>query len=604
MIASSTSLYYQHSLNQEKAAQRSINGLLNCYCREFAGPRGEIQIDPAFGQNDWPQAIKYGFRADDAQLMLITLKQSNAWLMVQISELKQLGQCRYIGAPYLKRKGEGWTRMDHLSLAKVLLQHLAQVLEQPFNHELLNQIENSVENNRLFLANPASSSSERLLHDGFLRSEQSLIWGHTWHPTPKSREGIDEKQLLAISPETGAGFHLPLLAVDQSLFKVRACSHFDPRVQLSGLTSKVLPEGFELLPCHPYQFNRFKSEPMFMEAVANGKILLLGESDSKWYPTSSVRTLYQPQSNYFLKFSLHVRLTNCVRKNAWYELESAIFMTELLKEFGGKVRSLFPMFELMDEPASLTLDLTGVQHDIEVEQVQLLSEAFGVLFRNAYKAGEVNLFQPRVAAALFADDENFKSVVNSYVGALARHRGLTHTDAVLLWFQHYIHLLVGPVFYYFFKLGVIFEPHLQNTVVGFSEHLPSRLQLRDLEGTKLVDGAWSDSQLSRMSERARQSVIYSREQGFKRVAYCTLINNISEAIHHLSGSNIDMEEQLWQMVRTEVIDFQKKFGSEPELEALLQGADIPCKCNFMTRLLKQADRLADYVYLKNPLGGK
>ena len=604
MIASSASQYYQQSLVKEKAAHRSITGLLNCYCREFAGPRGEVQIDPIFDHNDWPQAIKHGFRTDNEHLMLITLAQSHAWLIVQVTELKQLGQCRYVGAPYLKTKGTGWSRLDHRTLAKVLLQHLALVLEQPFNHELLAQIDNSVDNSRLFLANPASSTLDRLRQDGFIRSEQSLIWGHAWHPTPKSREGIDEQQLLAISPETGAGFKLPLLAIHQSLIQVIACDGFEPLTQLQALTSQTIPQGFQLLPCHPYQFNRFKSEPLFKAALASGKLLLLGESDTQWYPTSSVRTLYEPQTNFFLKFSLHVRLTNCVRKNAWYELESAIFMTALLKRVGSQAQAYFPSFELMEEPASVTLDLKSCSQDVDSNQVELLSEAFGVLFRRAYNPDEVNQCQPRVAAALFGDDENFESVVRGYIDALAKHRELGHGEATLLWFENYLQLLLGPILYYFFKLGVIFEPHLQNTVIGFTEHLPTRLQLRDLEGTKLVGAAWSDSQLQGMSQRARQSVTYTREQGFKRVAYCTLINNLSEAIHHLCGSDLNMEKRLWVMVKAEIIEFQQKFGREPELEALLNGADIPCKRNFMTRLLKQADRLADYVYLNNPMGDK
>lgn len=604
MIASSASKYYHQSHIKEKAAQRSIAGLLNCYCREFAGPRGEVQIDPTFGHNDWPQAIKHGIRRDNEHLLMITLNQSHAWLLVQVTELKQLGQCRYVGAPYLKTQGAGWQRLDHQSLAKVLLQHLALVLEQPFNHELLAQIDNSVDNSTLFLNHPAASAEDRLRHDGFIRSEQSLIWGHAWHPTPKSREGIGEQQLLAISPESGAGFKLPLLAVERSLLQVLACNDFAPLQQLRSLTSQTIPPGYELLPCHPYQFERFKSEPLFASAVASGKILLLGESDRQWYPTSSVRTLYDPQTDHFLKFSLHVRLTNCVRKNAWYELESAIYITGLMKRFGSQARAYFPCFELMDEPGSVTLNLSSQAPDSSAEQVQQLSEAFGLLFRKAYDKDEVNQYQPRVAAALFGDDEHFQSMVNRYVDALAKHQDISQVEATLLWFDSYLELLLRPIFYYFFKLGVIFEPHLQNTVIGFKDHLPARIQLRDLEGTKLVDSAWCDSQLQGMSPRARQSVTYSREQGYKRVAYCALINNLSEAVHHLSGADLDTEKRLWAMVKAEIMEYQQDFGSEPELEALLDGADIPCKCNFMTRLRKQADRLADYVYLSNPMREK
>ncbi len=604
MSAISTPQYFQQSAAKQKATLRSIAGLLNCYCREFAVPRGDVQIDPPFGQHDWPQAIKHGIRQQHEQLMQIALPESKALILVQVTELKQLGQCRYVGMPYLRTHGHGWMRLDNRALAKVLLQHLSLVLQQPFNHELMEQIDNSVHNTALFLNHPFAGSTQRLRQDGFIRSEQGFIWGHAWHPTPKSREGIEDKQLLAISPESGAGFKLPLLAVHERLLQVLSSEYFKPLERLNGLTEATVPVGYQLLPCHPYQLTRFQSEPLFKAAVAAKQIILLGQSKNTWYPTSSVRTLYDPQSDFFLKFSLHVRLTNCVRKNAWYELESAIFITNLLKRFGASAGAYFPAFSLMAEPASVTINLHKWQPDADHEQVKTLSEAFGLLFRTAYGEGEVNQHQPRVAGALFADDEQFNSVMAGVIAALAKRRNISSVEASLLWFDAYVELLLRPIFYYFFKLGVIFEPHLQNTVIGFSDHLPSLIQLRDLEGTKLVEGKWSDQQLQGMSVRARQSVSYSREQGFKRIAYCALVNNLSEAIHHISGCDLDLEKRLWSMVKAEIIEYQQDFGTEPELEALLDGADIPCKCNFMTRLLKQADKQADYVYLQNPMRDK
>jgi siderophore synthetase component len=47
-------------------------------------------------------------------------------------------------------------------------------------------------------------------------------------------------------------------------------------------------------------------------------------------PTASVRTLYQPDVDVFLKTSLNVRITNCLRRNASYELAGAVELTGLL----------------------------------------------------------------------------------------------------------------------------------------------------------------------------------------------------------------------------------------------------------------------------------
>ncbi|MCV5214841.1 IucA/IucC family protein, partial [Escherichia coli] len=90
-----------------------------------------------------------------------------------------------------------------------------QALAIPFNHELIEQLENSVLVTEQFL-NVAPKSH----HNEFIASEQSLIWGHTFHPTPKSRSGVTMDDLLAFSPEVGAQVPLYWFEVDTSLLDV------------------------------------------------------------------------------------------------------------------------------------------------------------------------------------------------------------------------------------------------------------------------------------------------------------------------------------------------------------------------------------------------
>src|SRR6202046_1480962 len=61
----------------------------------------------------------------------------------------------------------------------------------------------------------------------------------------------------------------------------------------------------------------------------------LGDGARAVVPTSSVRTVYDPVADFFCKFSLNVRITNCVRKNAWYELAGAVALSVLLRPVAG-----------------------------------------------------------------------------------------------------------------------------------------------------------------------------------------------------------------------------------------------------------------------------
>jgi siderophore synthetase component len=602
---------FQQALYQKKAEIRSITNVLNCYCREYATPKQQVIINPTFGRQDWPEAFNISLNKGSDQFLLLLLPESQSRLIVRVKDLKRLGQCRYTSAPYLKTLGNGWIKLSHNSLVQKLLKHLAIALKQPFNDELYQQIQNSLKNSQKFLLhrlseNKAKDAQQQLQNDGFIHSEQALLWGHAWHPSPKSREGIEWQELSALSPEVGANFQLTYLAVKEHLLEAINCEHFNGIRELQKLLKVNVPAGYVLMPCHPYQFARFKNNTLFVEAINQGVIIDLGNQGGNWYPTSSVRTLYNQGFNYFIKFSLHVRLTNCIRKNAWYELESAIFLTKVIDKFKAKHEDPFPAFNLMREPGSVTLNLATLfskqKSSFSAKDNQEIGEAFGLLFRSSFNEKILNEQQPRVSAAIFADDENFSSAITPYVNALASTKQLSFNDTALLWFHHYITALLTPVLYYFFKLGLIFEPHLQNTVIGFHQHLPSNIHLRDLEGTKLIDTLWSQHELTSLSERAKQSIHYSRSQGWRRIAYCLFINNTSEAIFHLSASSKSQENKMWQLVRENLIEYQFNFGEEPELQDLLAGASIPCKCNFMTRLLKHADKEADYVQLSNPMG--
>ena len=233
-------LKFHRSQNDEKAELRSITDLLNCYCREYATPKQQVFIDPTFGRQDWPDAFKVPLNKGKDHFLLVVLPESQSRLIVRVKDLKHLGQCRYTSVPYLKRLGGGWHKLDHHTLISLLLQHLSLVLQQPINKELYQQIENSLLNSKRFLSHKtlikySDNAQQKLTKDGFICSEQALIWGHAWHPTPKSREGISEEELLTLSPEVGASFQLNFLAVNTSLLTANDSNNMDGIAKLQQL---------------------------------------------------------------------------------------------------------------------------------------------------------------------------------------------------------------------------------------------------------------------------------------------------------------------------------------------------------------------------------
>jgi siderophore synthetase component len=557
------------------AQAQAIECWLNCYLREFALPQGHVDWD--YRGEDGPMGMRQG-----GCWLRIRFAEPGYLLCVRITRSSRLGRCSYGSAPYLKRPHEAWYCADAHATVHFLLQRLTP--QYGFNRELLAQSDNSVLVMRHLLQR---STQTQPGDDALLNAEQGMLWGHALHPTPKSREGVPLEQVLACSPEARTRFPLYWFRIDPRLLHSYGR---DVRASLAGLSGED-----SLYPCHPWEVERLLAHPLLREAQARGWIEPLGERGDKLYPTSSIRTLYHPQLDYFLKMSIHVRLTNCVRKNAWYELESAVALTELLEPVWRQVSKDAPGFGVLIEPAATTLDFSELGCDAQA-QTELV-ESFGVLYRESISAWQRERYRPQVAGALFTTDRHGASVCKTM---LRSHSG-NYAHAAQCWFQAYASLLLDGIWLAFFKHGVILEPHLQNTVIGFEHGLPARVWVRDLEGTKLVDQRWPEVRLAQLSERARQSVHYSQELGWRRIAYCALVNNLAEAIYHLADADTELEDRLWASICQITQRWQKRHGMEPLLQGLLQGDALPSKNNLRTRLFKRADRDADYTPLPSPI---
>lgn len=567
---------HDHALDGE-AQRHAIECLLNCYLREYALPRNEVSL------NDQAQDLPMSLRQANSRCISIRLPSGR--LTVRIDRASLLGRCHYISAPYFKGNNQSWRPLNAHELARLLCTPLSGADRVG---EMLQQIGNSLQITRTFLrhSRPANQAA-----DSLLASEQHQLWGHALHPTPKSREGISRDDLLACSPEVGARFQLHWFKVDPTLIRHQG---EDPRSTLRQLSGRE-----DAYPCHPWEVARVLADPLVQRAQQQGLITYLGPLGQAMYPTSSVRTLYHPQMAYFMKFSMHVRLTNCVRKNAWYELDSAVALTRLLGPIMSELATQQPGFMLMPEPSATSLDLSALG---TLEEAREVTECFGIVYRENLPVADRERYQPQVAMALFTWDQQGRSVCRQQVQRYADNTGLTIEQATLNWLDAYASQMLGGVLYCLFRQGVALEPHLQNTVIGFAENgLPSQVWIRDLEGTKLVPEIWPAERLSALDERTRSSVYYSAQKAWQRVGYCALVNNLGEAIFHLANGSGALEQELWDRIGDLLHAQSTRLGHPTELRELCAGAPFPSKENFMTRLMMRADREAGYTLLPSPL---
>lgn len=570
-----------------EAEASCIRNLLNCYLREVARPRGQLieHLDPLIRQTlplGWRQAHKR------RHWLMLPLANTGRQLVIAVSRPSITGNYRY-DLPVLSRHTDtepaAWTPIGARQLAQALIADLSLAEGVPFNLELLQQIEQSLSVTRDILAQPSAQPDPQAISDLYRFSEQSLTFGHPFHPTPKCRqwgEAVDEADY---APEYRGTLQLHWFGVPADLLRIETVAPLTPAALLADI-SRDAPESDRVaIPVHPMQASYLLQLPAVRRAVAESLIEDLGQGGEPYAPTASVRTLYHPNRRWFLKGSLNIRITNCVRKNAIYELESALAIQRRLQPLQMELKQQFPGFRLLSEPGYLTLKLPG--DDAAADKA--VQEGFGLIVRENVHAALAEDEQAILAGALFQEG-----------APLVDRVPINHPR---LWLRSYAEALIPPMLDAFFRHGLIFEPHLQNTLICLRNGYPSGTAVRDFEGVKLVEDRWPEHRTRDLSTRARQSVLYSEAQGWNRVRYCLFINNLSEAVHYLSNDSAHLEAELWETI-AQVIRGYRDHCSLPRarvlLDSLLDGEPLPSKTNLLVRFRKQADRLASYVPVNSP----
>jgi siderophore synthetase component len=584
-----------------EAGQRSQETLLNCYCREVAGPAGELSVGPLFWQNDWPTAIKLARQREGGQILHIQLPYSGERIVAVVAAASPTGNYRYRSPFFHKAAAKPWALLDWESQAAVLLRELSLRHGVAPNTELMEQIRDSVAMTTLSLAHRRADHLPADPLQAFVASEQALVYGHPFHPAPKSRQGFAPQDLLRYSPELGAAFPLHWFAVpaedvvQQSLLAQRC----EEVVAAAGVPA--VEAGEVAIPVHPWQAGYLRRLPLVRAALASGRLRDLGAHGAPFHATSSVRTLYQPGNPFFYKFSLNVRLTNCVRKNAWYELEGAIQVSRVMRGLLPSLQREFAGLEVLEEPAFLSVDL----RDTDATRNREVVEGFGMILRRSVEpllqAGTV----PLLAGALFGNHVLGEQRTRQLLAGIAAREASPIAAVTEHWFSRYVALVMYPVLHCYFAHGVVFEPHLQNVLLGLGDGAPDQLFLRDFEGVKLLPQRHPAEDLGAISQRAREALWYGEEQGWKRVAYCLFVNNFAEAIHQLAADSPGLERRLWAVVRHHLHRYQAHWGSPASarrINGVLAGEPFPGKTNLSNRFLQRADRAADYVPVGNPIG--
>nr|WP_275402473.1 IucA/IucC family protein [Streptomyces sp. SID13031] len=431
----------------------------------------------------------------------------------------------------------------------------------------------------------------------FLEAEQALLFGHLNHPAPKSRDGLSGAELTAYSPELGGRFAVHWFAVDAELVSsdqvvgAPSLQGLDALQLMAALAGITPPSGRVLVPAHPWQANDVLKRPRVAALIADGRMEPLGPLGAKWYPTSSLRTVYHPDLPVMLKLSLGLRITNSKRESTPTELRRGLEINRLLDSaYNAGTATAYPRFSIVRDPAWVALDeggplLTGL--DVAVREVPAGVDSYACL---------AGLVAPRPGEL-------------SRLGAAVAGHGDGGAEA---WVASYVDEVLVPMLHLYAETGIGLEAHQQNTLVrlddagrvaggAYRDNQGYYLASSYLRGLLDVTGL-SDSTLAVVDDAIVDD----------RLTYYLLHNQALAVVGTLAVDGLAAEDALLGVVRdrlSEALASLKAAGPDGDrlAQRWLSADQLPCKANMMTRLrgidevVAPLDAQSVYLEVPNPL---
>jgi siderophore synthetase component len=570
---------------EELADDATVHAFLNSYLKETG--EYEVQGDAVAGVEPGPDG-----------LVRATLSEQGIELLAPLAYRSPTERHLFETPIHYRLSDDRVHTLDTATLAALVIKELTLTeTGDSVPDELLERVLRSKRNVETFVEARAGDDESLYAEDlTFREAEQALVFGHHCHPTPKSRQGIAARNRARYAPELEGSFALHYFRVHPSLVSsasaldrsaatwVKDALRDDPAVSLSFLDEHADSEDV-LIPTHPWQAEYLLDQPHVRRNLGAG-IEHLGPVGREFYPTTSVRTLYHPDSPVMVKSSFNVTITNSVRKNKRVELERGVAIAELLDTaFGEELAAEFPDFEIVCDPAYLALDAgDGEESGLET----------GLRVNPFYQNESENATPP---VSLCQDAIAGKSRLGRLIETIASREGRDTAAVSADWFQQYLERSVRPIVWLYLVKGLGVEAHQQNSILTLdSDGYPDTVRYRDNQGFFFPESQYDavEEYLPGVGERA-ETVLADLITDVG-IIYYVIQNNAFGVINALGTAGVCGERRLLGLLRDELERARAQYdtGDSMLLTQLLDSNTIPCKANLLTRF-KGMDELDNAI---------
>ncbi|APH06473.1 IucA/IucC family protein [Bacillus weihaiensis] len=429
----------------------------------------------------------------------------------------------------------------------------------------------------------------------FIETEQSLLFGHWFHPTPKSRQGMAGWQHQSYAPELKGSFQLHYFGIHHSLIKEDSLlDHRASELVRKSLHTLHIPEDMVLLPMHPLQAQWLLQQEYVKEALREETIKDLGPMGANYTATSSLRTVYNASEDFMYKFSIPVKVTNSLRVNQLHELKAGMVMAKLVRK--SRFLERYPSFNVLEDPAYMTVSFPNQRES-----------GFEVILReNQFPTGKDQGISS-IAAIVQDPLPHHSSTLANLITKLAFLENRPCEEVSLDWFEKYWNCAIEPLIRLYDEHGIALEAHQQNSVLDLSEGYPKSYYYRDNQGYYLSKSLEKELRLLEPSLLETPELFYEDEIIQERFTYYLFMNQLFSVIYRFGADSLIEEDVLltWSKERLQQVEKELSGCGKEFVHSILHKPKLSYKANLLTRLHDVDELTAEleqaiYTKIDNP----
>lgn len=567
----------------------------------------EVDIGQCIRTEDWIIENRSSILLNGPYILELELPQQEIILAIEVNYRSKVGR-HVLGTP-LKycQKGKQWYREEKLTLMMTLVQELHLMATSNRDHDLASHYDELILRligsyqtmQRYIEARLENSHTLYSANSSFIETEQSLLFGHWFHPTPKSRQGMSYWQHKSFAPELAGSFQLHYFQIDFSMIKeesiiTESASELLKKALIKSSPALHISKEACIVPMHPLQAQWLLHQDHVKDAINRGLIKNLGTLGKNYTATSSLRTVYQDDEEYMLKFSIPVKVTNSLRVNQQHELKAGVVMARLWKKLS--FIETYPAFQIIDDPGYITVDFPHQK-----------KSGFEVIIRsNPFPKGRDKGIS---SIAAIAQDPlpNQQSRLYQLIMKVAKRDHRSIEDVSLKWFEKYWDCAIDPLIRLYDEHGIALEAHQQNSVLDVSEVYPKTYFYRDNQGYYLSEN--HKQYLCHMEPSLLETpeLFYNDSLIQERFTYYLVMNQLFSVIYRFGADGLISEDILlqWSTDKLHLLEKELKGQGKQLVHTLLHEDKLSYKANLLTRL-HDVDELtakleqAIYTKVNNP----